>query len=765
MTTSLVGASVPRTDGEAKVTGRAVYGVDYSEVGMLHARLLRSSVAAGRIAKLDTTHAIGMPGVHGVFTSADAPTCRAGWVIKEQHLFAHDVLRYEGEPIAGVVADTREQATAACAALEIEIEPIAPVADITSALDEGARLVHPEWEAYEPAGPADHPRRDNIACEVISDPDPDALLQAFAEAHTVVEDTYVAPRQYQAYLEPKSAVASFREGRYTVHTAHQFPFNVRDRVAQCLDVRPSSVRVLGHHIGGGFGGKLDTALEPYAALFAKLTGRPVKLVNDREEDILTCPSRENAIVRIRTALAQDGTVLARELECLMDHGAYSGEMPWLASVPMHVLGQVYRTGAARVTTTLVYTNTAPTGAFRGVGGTYLYFALEQHMDSCARALEMDRRAFRLHNLIAGGDQSLTGQTLDDAGLLREAFERMEEAAPWAEGPAESETNGALRGRGIAALTWMTNPMPGSATLKLNEDGTLGLITAATDNGTGAVTMGITQIAADALGLQPDDVVLLMPDTDAAGYDAGSQGSRTTHIVGRATATAANEVRDKVLELAARLLEADIADLELTEGHVVVTGASDRRIPLAQVAATATFSSGPIIGSGSYATQAPSFNPGCATGLLFPVFPTPTYHVHLAEVEVDPVTGRVTVTRYVVVQEVGRAINPAGVRGQIQGGVAQGLGYALYESLESDDGRYRERTLETYRLPLACDIPEVEIVLMEHPDAEGPHGAKGVAEPPIIPVAAAVATAVADAIGRPITRLPIRPDDVLAALAE
>lgn len=763
--TTLIGKRVARSDGAAKVRGEAVYGVDYLEAGLLHAKLLRSPVAAGVIRRLDVAAARAMPGVHGVFTAADAPDCRAGWVVKDQRLFARDALRYEGEPIAGVVAETVRQAKAALAAIEIEVEPVRPLGDIESALADGAPLIHPGWASYEPVGGADFPRSGNVAGELISDPDPDAFAAAFAAADVVVEDEYRAGRQYQAYLEPKSATVRYEDGRFIVHTAHQYPFNVRDRVAQFLDVRPSDVRVLGHHIGGAFGGKLDAALEPYAALFAKLTGRPVKLVNERLEDLLTCPCRENAIIRIRTALSRDGRILGRELDCLMDNGAHSGEMPWLASLPMHVLGQVYRAGAARLRCRLVYTNTAPTGAFRGVGGNYLYFALERHMDRCARELGMDRREFRLANLIGDGDTTLTGQVLEDAGILREAFDRVEELAPWAETTGRRGSDGKLYGVGIAAVTWLTNPLAGSVTLKLNEDGTVGLITAANDNGSGAVTMGVTQIAADQLGLRPEDVVLLMPDTDSAAYDGGSQGSRTTHIVGRATTIAAAEMRAKMFKVAAALLEAAEDDLELVEGSARVKGAPGRSISLAQLALAATFGGGPITATGSYATQLPAFNPGCASGLLFPAFPTPTYHVHLATVEVDPVTGQVSVLRYVVAQEVGKAINPDGVRGQIQGAVAQGLGYALYEGLQIEDGRYRTRTLETYRLPVAVDVPDVEIVLLEHPEAQGPYGARGVAEPAVVPVAAVVGNAVSAAIGRPLDRVPVTPDDILAALEQ
>ena len=760
---SLIGAPVSRSDAESKVRGEAVYGVDHAAVGSLHARLLRSPVPAGMIRKLDVDAARGLRGVRAVTTAADAPVPRSGAVLRDQPLFAGPTVRYEGEPVAGVVAETEEIAREALRTIVLEIAPLPAVGDVEQALDPAAPLVHPGWSGYECS--VEFPRAGNVACEMTSDPDPQSVARAFAEAAVVVEGEYRAQRQYQGYLELKSALALWEDGRYVVHSASQFPFNVRDQVAQFLGTQASRVRVIGHHIGGGFGAKLDASLEVYAALFARLVRRPVQLVNDRSEDLLTCGCRENGVVRLRTALAVDGTILGQDADVLMDNGAYSGEMPFMASLPMHVFGQAYRAGAARVRCRLVYTNTAPTGAFRGVSGTYLYFALERQMDECARRLGMDRREFRLKNLLRDGDATLVGQVLEDAGVLAEAFDRVEEVAPWSELTSRTSAPGKLHGVGVAAATWLTNPGPASVTLKLNEDGTIGLISGATDNGSGAVTMAVTQIAAQELGVQPEDVVLSMPDTDASGYDAGSQGSRTTHVVGRATCLAAAEVREKIFTVASRLLEVDARDLELAARAVRVKGAPSRSLPLSKIATEAAWSTGPIVGSGSYATPTPAHDPGCANGLLFPTFPTPTYHVHLAEVEVDPATGRIDVLRYVVAQEVGRAINPVGIRGQIQGGVAQGLGYALYEGLEIADSRYRQRTLETYRLPLAVDVPEVEILVLEHGDPVGPHGARGVAEPPIVPVAAAIGNAVSDALGKTVRQVPIRPDDVVALLSD
>ncbi|MFQ5966479.1 MAG: xanthine dehydrogenase family protein molybdopterin-binding subunit [Acidimicrobiia bacterium] len=751
-----IGTSVPRSDGAAKVSGDAVYTVDVEVPGTLHAKLLRSPVAAGRITRLDTTEAQQMLGVWSVLTAKDAPSTRYGLVVKDQRIFADGYVTFEGEPLAAVAADSPAIARAAVAAISLEIEEQEPVTDLDEALAEQGRLVHPDPD--ELSASQEFPRYGNVCGELLSDPQ--GVDEAFARAHTIVEEEFRAQRQYQAHLEVRGVLAEYTSGRYTIHVSHQYPFNVRDRLAEALGIRPSDIRVVGHHIGGGFGAKLDITIEPHAALLARASGRPVKLVLDRTEDLITAPSREDALWRLRSAVSEEGEILARVIDVRLDAGAAATDAPYLCSIPFLVAGAPYRTGPTRVTSRAVYTNTAPTGAFRGVSGTHTVFALERHMDHIARELGVDRRELRRRNLLGDGDRLLNGQELPDASILGEAFERIEEAAPWA-----ALGKGANRGVGIAACVWLTNPMPGSVVLKLHEDGTLGVVTGATDNGSGAVAMGVTQVAAAEMGMEPTDVVVSFPDTDAAPYDAGSQGSRTTHVVGRATHEAAAVLREKVYEVAAQLLEAAPGDLELHDGSVRVKGVPDSDLSLAEVASAATFiHGGPLAATGSYATPTPSYDPTCASGLLFPTFPTPTYHVHVAEVEVDPVTGGVTVLRYLVAQEVGKAINPDGVIGQIQGGVAQGLGYALYEGLRfGADGRYEQRTLETYRLPVAVDTPRTEVILLEHPDEAGPFGAKGVAEPPIVPVAAAIGNAVADAIGRPIRDIPITPERVLEAL--
>ena len=755
-----VGANVVRSDGEAKVRGQAVFGADLTAPGMLHARLLRAPVAAGSIRHLDTSAAAASDGVWDVITGADVANHRTGLFVFDNPLFATDYIAYEGEPIAAVVAETVEQAEAALAKIALDIDEQPAVGTPEEAVADNARPVHADWSDFGTIPNVPIVRNGNIVGEIVSDPgDVDA---AFQQADKIVEGVYTAPRQYQAYLEPRMALATYEAGRYTIQVSHQFPFRLRDRLAQALQVSKSNIRLVGHHIGGGFGAKLDLGLEGYAAVLAKRTGRPVWIANNAEEERLTAPCRENATVKVRSALRSDGTILAQDVDVLFDSGAYANNAPAMASIPMFVFGSIYRVGTARVRARTAYTNTAPTGAFRGVSGTYLLFAAERHMDQIANELGRDRREYRLSVLGDDGHKMRNGQPLEELSILRQAFDLVEERAPWAE-QGQVADDGLLRGSGIAGVVWLTNPTAGQATVKLNEDGSLIIVTAATDNGSGAVMTGLRQIAAECLGLPAEQVAITLPDTDVAGFDGGSQGSRTTHVSGRAVFDATVKIREQVIEKAAGMLEAAKEDLVIEDGVVQVAGVPDMAVTLAEVAMASVFGGGPIVATSSYATPPPPHDPEKTKGMLFAAWPTPTYHVHQAQVAVDPVTGQVKVERYVIAQEVGCTINPDAVMGQVYGGVAQGLGYALWERMDIDGGRYVQRNFETHGLPLACDMPQVEAIFMEHPEPAGPYGAKGTAEPPIVPVGAVVANAVSDAIGASINTLPISPEAVLAAL--
>lgn len=753
--TALIGTRQRRADGEAKVRGTAVFGMDYTEPGALHAAVLRAEVPAGRILRLDTTRAASMPGVWAVACAGDTPGL-SGMGVLDQRAFADGVIRYAGEPIAAVAAETPAQVQAALAAIELVVEPLEPVFDLESALLPETRLIHPGWESYEQTMPA--PRHGNLVWQASMERgDVDAI---FAGAEIIVEDTYRVPRQHQSSIEPHAVVARFEQGRYIVHTPSQFPYMVRSRTAELLGVRPSQVRVVVPTVGGGFGGKLDAMLEPLACALARKAGRPVRLVNSRAEEMATAGPRENAVVRLRTAVSREGEILAQAADVLADNGANcSGETTGCANIPGMVFGSVYRIPNARYRTKVVYTNTPPTAAFRGVNAPYCVFAREMHLDHIARVVGMDRREIRMRNLIEAGDAMVNGQVLDDA-VLGEAMSTVDDLVAAQERPAGRSP---LRGTATVPLTWITNPGPAATAVKLEDDGTVMVTSGAAEIGTGAVATGVRQIVADELGVPFDRVIVTGPDTDASGYDHGAQGSRTTVGMGSAALDASRKVRQQVLDVAAGMLEADAADLELADGAVRVAGVPDMTVSLAAVAGAALFSRGPIGASGTFAAPPIPFDSGCMVGAMFTTFFAATYHAHFAEVEVDPETGRVTVLRYAVAQDVGRAINPQMIEGQIHGGVVQGIGYALYENLRVENGVVLDNGFESYRLPTALDAPPIGIELIENPYPHGPLGAKGVAEPPIVPVAAVIACAVADAIGAPVNSLPLSPFEVLAAM--
>lgn len=761
-----IGLGLPRPDAHAKVGGETVFSFDYAEPGTLVGKILRSKVPAGRIIRVDVSKARGLPGVRAVIAATDTPDVLGGWIIRDTPMFARDVVRYVGEPIAAVAADSVECALRALDAIIVEIEPTPAICTIQDAIAPGAPLIHPDFKSYRMASGGEggeYPRYGNIAAESVT-LGTDAQVDAeFARAARVVEDVYSTQRQYQAYIEPRNAVGLYRGGRYIAHTGSQWPYNVRGRISQFFDVPISKVRVVGHPYGGGFGGKLDYSVEPYAIALSKACrGRPVKIVNTRHEDMVTAPCREATLIKFRSALDAEGNILARDVECYMDNGAYTGEMSFLTCFPFHFAAINYRVGKLRAVGRLVYTNAAPTAAMRGVTGVPMYFALENHMDHIAAELGIDRREYRLRHLFQSGDRMSNGQTLEDADILRKQFDAIEAIAPWNVAQAGKRP---FHGIAISPAIWPTNPLPGSATVKLQEDGSVVVVTGANDNGSGAVETGIRQIVAQELGVDPREVLISEPDTDVGGFDGGSQGQRTTLVAGGAALAAARDLRAKIVALAAKLLQSEPDMIELVDQKARIRHRPEVFVSLAELGATSTFAEGSLQGTGGSTIQPVAHENGCASGMLAPLFNSPTYHVHFAEVEVDPVTGNVKVLRYIVAQEVGKAINPKSIAGQIQGGVTQGIGYALYESLRLSPttGAPVEQGLESYRLPLSVDIPRVEIILTEHENPNGPFGAKGVAEAPILLPAAVIASAISDAIGKPFNKAPITPEDVLAAL--
>jgi CO/xanthine dehydrogenase Mo-binding subunit len=746
----------PRRDARDKLRGRTCYTVDRVRPAMLHAVLARAQVPSARILRIDISTARKMPGVRAIVTAADAPF-RHGIGIADHPLFATDRIRYDGEPIAAVAAETLAQAQAAAAALVVELEPLPAVISMADALAPDAPLVHPDWQDYEilVEGGA---RGGNVAWEAtVVRGDVDA---AFARKDIeIVESTFRVGRQNHLSLEPRAVIASYEDGRFHIETSTQVPWSIKNATARFLNVPPSDVRVTVPPVGGGFGLKFDWALEPFAALLARAAGRPVRLVNSRQEEMLTCLCRENAEIFIRSAVTDDGEIVGREAIVLMDCGAYGGEQIFLTTMTAHTLGGNYRLGSVRLASRAIYTNTAPNGAFRACNGVYNTFALERHTDEICAAIKMDSLEFRRRNVLGNNDLGSTGQVFE-SDVLKPMLDRM--SGLRAAKPSKRNLAGErLYGRGTAVGTWFVFVGPSAATVHLNADGSATLVTAGVEIGSGSMMQSLPQIVASALGIRPEKVIVRTADTDAAGYDVGVGGGRTTVSLGAASLAACGEVRKKLLDVAADMLEAGPQDLVLRNGRIEIVGAEGSGTTIAAVAQRAQAIVGPISGSGSFTGPGVPAMPGCAAGHFIEALDIPVFAIHECEVAVDQETGHVEVLSYRVVQDVGRALNPRAVCGQIQGGVVQGLGYALHEEVSiGANGRIRQDGLENYRVPLALDVVPVEISLYEGAPSIGPLGTKGAGEVPILNVGAAIACAVSNAIGRRVQELPLTPPRVL-----
>lgn len=750
---------LPRRDAADKVTGRTRYTSDRVGAGMLHAVIVRATAASARILRIDTARASAMPGVRAVVTFQDTPGLH-GIGISDQPLFAHDVIRHQGEPLAAIAADTLDQARAAAAAVEVVTEPLPALLTMAEALAEGAPLIHPDWQSYEVLREG-APRGGNVAWEArVTRGDTAA---AFARPDVrIVDSCYRVGRQSHVPFEPRCAIASYEDGRLHLQTSTQVPWTVRAVTAKVLGIAPSRIRVTVPAVGGGFGLKFDCTIEPVAAALAMKTGRTVSIVNSREEEHLTCLCRENAEVRIRSAVTAAGEIVGREATVLMDCGAYGGEQVFLTTMTAHTLGGNYRLGAVRLNSRAVYTNTPPNGAFRACNGVYNTFFLERHTDEICAAIGMDPLEFRRRNVLGDGDLGATGQVFQ-GDVLGPMLDRM--AAFRARTPdRRAAADGRLYGRATTVGTWFVFVGPSAATVNLNIDGSATLVTSGVEIGSGTMVQSLPQIVAANLGIDPSQVIVKAADTDAAGRDLGVGGGRATVSIGAASKMAAEKVRDRVLEVASEMLQTPPERLVLAGGRVEIAGRPGAGMALTSVIQRAEALAGPIGASGNFTAPGVPALPGCAAGHFIEAIDIPIFAVHDCEVAVDPDTGHVEILSYKVVQDVGLALNPRAVRSQIQGGVVQGMGYALHERITlGADGAIEQPGFEQYLLPLADDVVPVEIELYEGAPSVGPLGTKGAGEVPILNVGATVACAVARATGAEVSELPLTPPRVLGLM--
>jgi CO/xanthine dehydrogenase Mo-binding subunit len=748
--TRVVGHSLPRFDAPGKVTGTAVYAADFALPGMLHGRVYRSREPHARIVRLDVTRARQVPGVRAVLTPADIPDVRYGGGLKDETVLARDTVRYVGQPLALVAASTPEAAAAALEAIDATYDPLPVVLDVEAALAPGAPLIHPDWRTYT-AIPILH--RDGNVCNrariVVGD-----VERGFEEADHVFEHRFRTAVVHQGYTEPRAAVATWdSSGQVTVWSNTQLPFDVQTTLAEILEIPSSKVRVIVPGIGGGFGGKLRIGMEHFAALLARKTGRPVKVMTASEEELTAAYPRQGTLIELRTGVTRSGRITAKQGRIYFDTGAFAGSGPGVASVATLVLAGPYRIPNLHLEGYAVYTNKTNCGSYRAPSGPQSNFAVESQMDMIAEALGLDPLDFRLRNIVREGDEGPTGQVLHGVGL-EECLRRAADAIGWNDRrPAPG------RGKGIACGWWTTTGGSSGVYVKINPDGTVALNTGAAEIGTAALT-GAAQVLAEELGIDLADINVVSADTFATPFDFGAQGSRTAFAVGNACRAAVRELETRIFGIASAQLGVEPESLALRDKHVVGGG---KQISLAEVARLCQLSGGGLIAHGTFIAPPTAYDAKRVEAHVYPAFHSPSFHAHAVDLSVDPETGEVRINRYVVAQDVGFAMNPTYIEGQIEGGVTQGLGQALSEEIVYDNGRVLNANLTDYKMPTAVDVPRIETILVQHPSVVGPYGAKGVGEPPNIEPPAAVANAVAAATGVRVTSLPITAEKLAVAM--
>jgi nicotinate dehydrogenase large molybdopterin subunit len=748
----VVGHSPAHHDFVDKVKGSLLYAADWRLPGMLHGRVVRSPVPSARITGIDTSAARALPGVAAVLTAADVPgnriveTASGGLAELEvgMPVLAGDRVRYAGEPVAVVAAATPQIADEAAELVAVDYEELPGVFDVTSALAGGAPRVHEQgntlvsWQ---------------IRCG-------DAA-SALAAADVVVQGEYQTQHVEHAYLEPEAGVGWVENGVLTLRVSTQVIEHAAT-IAAILGLPQSKVRVIAAYLGGGFGGKEDMTVEPYLALLVWHTRQPVRMIWDRQESLTASTKRHPFLMRYRTGAARDGTVTAQQVEILGDAGAYPNLSPRVLFAAAACATGPYRVPNASITASAVFTNNVPASAFRGFGAMQVVLGYEAQMDLLAERLGLSRTAVRERNFLEKGDLLPSGERLD---TCVEAGQTMRRAlALLGERPRPSGAR-KVAGRGIGCnrhpygrTTWFRDRA--SAWLSLQPDGTLLIRSGITDLGAGQAA-SLCQIAAEVLGAPLDGISIYIGDSALNPPAGGTFATRQLYMSGNAVLHAARELRERMSPVAADLLGVPADQLEFAGGRVWADPGRVS-ITLAELAAACDQRAISTAHLSTWRAESGSFDPRSGQGDTFPDY---TYGTHAADVEVDLDTGQVTVLRYAACHDVGRAINPMRVAGQIQGGAMQGLGYALTEDLVSDQGYVQAALFANYLIPNAQDFPDVAVELIESGEGKGPLGARGIGEPPIGNVAATIASAIADATGVRPARLPMTPERILGLLDE
>jgi CO/xanthine dehydrogenase Mo-binding subunit len=745
MVYNTVGKALGRVEGPAKVSGRATYAADVLLPGMIWGKVLRSPLPHARILRIDASKAAGMPGVLAVLTARELPDVLTGRRVYDMPVLARDRVRFIGEKVAVVAAEEPDAAEEALNAIEVEYEELPTVFEAETAMRDEAPVLHPDYRAY-PHAPSqyfsDLPNVHSHVTWHIGD-----VEQGFAQADRVFEHTFRTPHVHQGYIEPHAAVVAMNpHGRVEVWLSNKMPFRTRTLLADAIQVPEERIVVHVIPIGGDFGGKgslMDTTLCYH---LAQRTGRPVKMVMSYTEELMAGNPRHPTTVYLRTGVTRDGRMVARQARVIFNSGAYAAFKP---TALVNISGASQAAGAygiphVRIDAYSVYTNCVPAGHMRAPGDPQVSFAVESAMDMMAADLGLDPLAFRRRNLLRDGDLLPNGHAVEQVRVA-ETLDAAVRASAWGQPRPRPHV-----GRGLAVAHRHIGIGDANAELQVEDDGTVTLLTTVPDTGTGSHTI-LRQIVAETLNLAVDRIRIQIGTTDTFTLDSGSGGSRVTHVAGQATYQAAVALRRMICEVAAQVLACAVEEVELAaeEGIVQQSRTPGHRLPLSDLAVLARERQQPLRAHRLYrVSQYPHVT---------------AFTAQVVELEVDPDTGQITLLDVVTAHDVGTILNPLGHQGQIEGGLVQGLGAGLMEEMLIDQGRISTLNLGDYKLPSIKDIPPLHTVLVADEVGPAPFHGKAIGESSITPIAAAIANAVADAVGVRLTDLPLSAEKVFMAL--
>lgn len=742
----VIGTRPIRHDGVDKVTGRAIYGADFQITGLLHGRVLRSPHAHAKILSIDTSRAEALPGVKGIVTADDLPAAEdkmadlgEGAVSLKylcDNILASDKALYKGHAIAAVAATSPHIAEEACQLIDVEYEVLTPVMEVRQAMESDAPLLHEDLKTSSLGETSEE--SSNVASHIQHKKGD--IEKGFAEADIVIEREFVTGTVHQGYIEPHNATAHYnQDGQLTVWCSTQGAFTVREQLAEILQYPISKIKVVPLEIGGGFGGKINVYIKPVAALLAKKTGKPVKVLMNRADVFEGTGPTPASFITVKMGATKDGKITAAQTSMAFEAGAYPGSPVGAGAMCIFA---PYNIDNVLIDGYDVVVNKPKSAPYRAPGATNAAFGSETVIDELAEKLNIDALEMRLMNGAKEGDHRADGPVYPRIGFI----ETLEAAK---EHPHYSSENGKKHhGRGIASGFWFNIGLESSVTISVNPDGTINLVEGSTD--IGGTRASIAMQAAEVLGIPAESVNPSVVDTNSIGYTAVTGGSRTTFATGYAAYEAAQDVKRQMIERAAKLWDVDEANVQFADGEFSSINGKEEQISFRDLSGRLSETGGPVVGRGTV-------DPPGAGG---------AFATHVVDLAVDVETGKVEILRYTATQDAGKAIHPSYVEGQIQGGVVQGIGWALNEEyIYNEEGTMTNASFLDYRMPTCLDLPMIDAVIVEVPNPGHPYGVRGVGEVPIVPPPAAIANAIYDAVGIRMDELPMSPDRLLKALGK